>query len=207
MTLMHPALWDLRKRTQVLCTVQLHKANIEYAKRIVQPYHGHMRWDELLAYCLAKPGAWPDEPWGDGVVAKVGPKIFAFLGAVGPDGAAVSVGLKCGTSRDGAGEWLLRYPGDAAPSPYIGRSGWNSLRVGGAIPDDEIFEAIDGSYAMVVSKLPKKERPGSLPLLSPLAGDLVQLGHGLVVQRQLRAGHVVPQVSDRGRARDQQDVG
>ena len=58
---------------------------------------GGMLWDELLAYCLAKPGAWQDEPWGDGVVAKVG--------------------------------------------------------------DDEILEAIDASYAMVVSKLPKKDRP------------------------------------------------
>jgi predicted DNA-binding protein (MmcQ/YjbR family) len=40
-------------------------------------------WDELLAYCLAKPGAWADEPWDDGVVAKVGSKIFAFLGWTG----------------------------------------------------------------------------------------------------------------------------
>jgi predicted DNA-binding protein (MmcQ/YjbR family) len=45
---------------------------------------------------------------------------------------------------------------------YIGRSGWNSLRIGGAIPDDEIIEAVDASYSAVVSKLPKKERP-SLP--------------------------------------------
>jgi predicted DNA-binding protein (MmcQ/YjbR family) len=43
--------------------------------------------------------------------------------------------------------------------PYIGRSGWNSLRIGGSIPDDEILEAIDASYDMVVSKLPKKDRP------------------------------------------------
>jgi hypothetical protein len=28
---------------------------------------------------------------------------------------------------------------------YIGRSGWNSLRIGGAIPDDELLEAIDAS--------------------------------------------------------------
>ena len=42
---------------------------------------------------------------------------------------------------------------------YIGRSGWNTLRVGGAIPDDEITEAIDASYTVVVSKLPKKDRP------------------------------------------------
>jgi predicted DNA-binding protein (MmcQ/YjbR family) len=120
-----------------------------------------MRWDELLAYCLAKPGAWPDEPWGDGVVAKVGPKIFAFLRAVGPGGEALGVGVKCGASREMADEWLLRYPDDAVPARYIGRAGWNSLTIGGAIGDDEIFEAVDASYRLVVSKLPKKDRPAS----------------------------------------------
>jgi predicted DNA-binding protein (MmcQ/YjbR family) len=121
---------------------------------------GRMTWDELRDYCLAKPGAWPDEPWGDGVVAKVGPKIFAFLGAVSPGGDALGVGLKCGATREAANEWLLRYPGDAAVMPYIGRSGWNNLTIGAAIPDDEILEAIDASYAMVVGKLSKKDRPG-----------------------------------------------
>ena len=120
-----------------------------------------MTWDELLAYCLAKPGAWQDEPWGDGVVAKVGPKIFAFLGTGAGD--RPGVGLKCGATREAAGEWLLRYPGDASVMPYIGRSGWNNLTTGRAIPDDEIFEAIDASYAAVVRKLPKKDRPASLP--------------------------------------------
>jgi predicted DNA-binding protein (MmcQ/YjbR family) len=116
-----------------------------------------MTWDELLAYCLAKPGAWPDEPWGDGVVAKVGPKIFAFLGSA--DGGRPGVGVKCGATREAADEWLLRYPADASVMPYIGRSGWNNLRSGRAIPDDEILEAVDASYAMVVGRLPKKDRP------------------------------------------------
>jgi predicted DNA-binding protein (MmcQ/YjbR family) len=114
-------------------------------------------WDELLGYCLAKPGAWQDEPWDGDVVAKVGPKIFAFLGS----GAAgqPSVGVKCGATREAANEWLLRYPADASVMPYIGRSGWNDLRSGGSIPDAEIFEAVDASYAMVLAKLPKKDRP------------------------------------------------
>jgi predicted DNA-binding protein (MmcQ/YjbR family) len=118
-----------------------------------------MTWDELLGYCLAKPGAWQDEPWGDGVVAKVGPKIFAFLGTGA--GGRPGAGLKCGATREAADEWLLRYPGDAAVMPYIGRSGWNNLSAGRAIPDDEILEAVDASYAMVVSRLPKKDRPAS----------------------------------------------
>ena len=110
---------------------------------------------ELLAYCLAKPGAWPDEQWEDDVVVKVGSKIFAFLGS----DSASTVGLKCGPSRDAADEWLARYPDDASVMAYIGRSGWNSLRIGGAIGDDELIEAVDASYDMVVSKLPKKDRP------------------------------------------------
>ena len=113
-----------------------------------------MTWDELLAYCLAKPGAWQDEPWEGDVVVKVGSKIFAFLGSGGP-----GVGVKCGPNREVADEWLARYPEDASVSPYIGRSGWNSLRIGGKIPDDEIREAVDGSYDAVVAKLPKRERP------------------------------------------------
>lgn len=114
-----------------------------------------MTADELLAYCLAKPGAWQDEPWGDGIVAKVGPKIFAFVGADTP----AEVGLKCGPTREIADEWRHQYPDDVTVMPYIGRSGWNTLRTGGAILDDEVLAAIDASYATVVSKLPKKDRP------------------------------------------------
>jgi predicted DNA-binding protein (MmcQ/YjbR family) len=112
-----------------------------------------MTWDELLAYCLAKPGGWQDEPWEGDVVVKVGSKIFAFLGS------GSSVGVKCGRTREAADEWLHRYPDDASVMAYIGRSGWNTLRVGGAIPDEELREAIDASYDTVVSGLPKKDRP------------------------------------------------
>jgi len=105
--------------------------------------------DELLTYCLSKPGAWQDEPWEGDLVAKVAAKIFAFLGS------GTSVGVKCGKTREEADEWLVRFPQDAAVMPYIGRSGWNTLRVGGAIPDDELLEAVDNSYDTIVSKLPK----------------------------------------------------
>jgi predicted DNA-binding protein (MmcQ/YjbR family) len=116
-----------------------------------------MTWDELLAHCLAKPGAWQDEPWDGDVVVKVSSKIFAFLGSE----QASAIGVKCGGTREAADEWLLRYPDDAAVMAYIGRSGWNSLRIGAAIPDDELIEAVDSSYDTVVSKLPKKHRPPS----------------------------------------------
>ena len=113
---------------------------------------------EIKAYCLAKPGAWPDNPWDhEHPVIKVadgtgGGKIFVFLGTDG-------VGLKGGPSREAADEWLDRFPGDAAVMAYIGRSGWNNLSFAGSISDEDLFDGVDESYRLVVSKIAKKHRP------------------------------------------------
>ena len=113
--------------------------------------------ETMVAHCEGLPGAWPDNPWDhEYPVFKVGSgergKIFAFLGSTG-------VGVKAGVTREIADEWLHRYPDDAAVMRYIGRSGWNDLTWNGAIPDDEVIEAVEESYRLVVEKLPKKLRP------------------------------------------------
>ncbi|HEU5042987.1 MAG TPA: MmcQ/YjbR family DNA-binding protein [Nocardioidaceae bacterium] len=108
--------------------------------------------EELASYCLGKPGAWADQPWEGDHVAKVHDKIFAFMGSE-------TLGIKAGANREEADEWLLRYPGDASVMAYIGRSGWNTLRIDGGIPDDDLCDAVDTSYALVVGKLAKKHRP------------------------------------------------
>ena len=54
---------------------------------------------------------------------------------------------------------LARYPEDATVMAYIGRSGWNDLRLDGAIGDEELCEAVDESYLIVVGKLAMKHRP------------------------------------------------
>jgi predicted DNA-binding protein (MmcQ/YjbR family) len=120
--------------------------------------------EEMQEVCAALPGAWPDNPWDhEHPVFKVGPgekgRIFAFLGAGG-------VGVKAGATRDEADEWLHRYPEDASVMAYIGRSGWNDLAFGGAIPDEELVEAVEESYRRVVSRLPKRDRPEGWEALS-----------------------------------------
>ena len=122
-----------------------------------EPYVVDVDVHEMLEHCLAKPGAWPDNPWEhEHPVIKVGPgergKIFAFLGAE-------TVGVKSATTREVADEWLHRYPEDATVMPYIGRSGWNTLKLGGSIPDEELMEAVAESYRLVVGGLPKKLQP------------------------------------------------
>src|SRR6478735_3052781 len=92
--------------------------------------------ETMLAHCLGKPGAWPDNPWDH-----------------------EHPGVKGGPTREVADEWIGRFPGDVTVMRYIGRSGWNNMAFGGAIPDDELLEAVDESYRLVVSKLPKRSRP------------------------------------------------
>jgi predicted DNA-binding protein (MmcQ/YjbR family) len=122
---------------------------------------------DWLDHCLAKPGAWRDSPWEGDVVAKVGPKIFAFLVAAD---RPTSLGLKCG-DREEADLWLERYPGAASVMRYIGRYGWNTFALDGSIPDDELAELVDRSYELVVASLPRAKRPapaaGPLPLGAP----------------------------------------
>ncbi len=92
--------------------------------------------------------------WENDQVVEVGPaergKIVAFLG----EG---SIGVTCGATREEADAWLARYPEDARVMPYLGRSGWNTLVVGGRIPDEEVRESLSRREALVRCGSP--ERP------------------------------------------------
>lgn len=116
-----------------------------------------MTRDEVIAYCLAKPGAEETYPWGDGeLVVKVGGKAFAFIGLGAPPGR---VSVKCGRDADDAREWRDRYPGAVTVSPYTGRFGWNTVGLDGRVAADDVRELLDGSYADVVGRLPRARRP------------------------------------------------
>ncbi|MFL6142631.1 MAG: MmcQ/YjbR family DNA-binding protein [Labedaea sp.] len=114
-----------------------------------------MQRDELIEYCLAKPGAEETYPWGEAeLVAKVGGKAFAFIGMTDD-----SVGVKCGRTAEEAAEYRQRYPDDVTVSSYIGRYGWNRVRYNKSVPDDELRELLDRSYESVRARLPKSRRP------------------------------------------------
>lgn len=107
-----------------------------------------------MRYALAKPGAWPDSPWGDDhALAKVGSKIFLFPGqADGRDTITVK------NTEAAVAELKQRYPDYAGPAPYLSKRLWVRLVID-EVPDDEVQELIDDSYDLVVAKLPKAERP------------------------------------------------
>jgi predicted DNA-binding protein (MmcQ/YjbR family) len=109
---------------------------------------------QLRAHALNHAEAWADEPWPGDHVAKVGKKIFAFLGGEGSD---VSIGVKLPRS-------LLF----ARAQPFVtkmgygmDKSGWVVARFGKGekIPLALLRSWIDESYETVAATaLPKRKR-------------------------------------------------
>ncbi|MFV0306426.1 MAG: MmcQ/YjbR family DNA-binding protein [Desertimonas sp.] len=100
---------------------------------------------ELERFALSLPEAWPDTPWDGDPVAKVGKKIFVFLGSV----ASPSMAVKLPDSADHA----LSVAG-AAPTGYgLGRHGWCTVPLdGGDVPLDLLIDWIEESYRTVAPK-------------------------------------------------------
>jgi predicted DNA-binding protein (MmcQ/YjbR family) len=117
---------------------------------------GSVQRDELIDYCLGKAGAYLDTPWEDDLVAKVGGKIFCFLGAAkGPAGVTVK------NTREGVAEWRARFPEHVDAPRYLNKALWNrvDLAAPGGPDDDDVRELVDDSYELVVEGLPKSRRP------------------------------------------------
>ena len=112
-----------------------------------------MNRDDLMALALAMPGAWPDEPWDGDTVAKVGSRIFAFLGS---DGSG-AVTLRC--RPEDVEAWRQRYPDALGPAPYLRSKPWNRVQLDGTVPDGELRAMLEESYDCVVEQLTKRERP------------------------------------------------
>jgi predicted DNA-binding protein (MmcQ/YjbR family) len=106
----------------------------------------------IRRYALDMPGARADEPSEGDHVVKIGSQVFAVLGEA-------TVGVRCADTREEADAWPARYPDDAAAMPDLGRSGWNVLRLDGAIPDEVLLKAVDVSYDLVVSRMSARDRP------------------------------------------------
>ncbi|MDC0313102.1 MmcQ/YjbR family DNA-binding protein [Verrucomicrobiales bacterium] len=118
-----------------------------------------MNPDELREYLLAKPAVIEETPFGpDVLVYKVKGKGFATLGFEIEDGMEVGrTNLKCDPDR--AVE--LRADHDAiVPGYHMNKRHWNTLVLDGSLTPKLVRELCDHSYALVVAKLPKRDREG-----------------------------------------------
>ena len=109
--------------------------------------------DTFREYCLKKPGAAEDSPFGpEHLVFKVGGKMFALLAF---EEIPPTANLKCDPDR--ALELRDRYE-EVQPGYHMNKKHWNTVQIGGAIPRRELAKMIDHSYELVVRSLPRMER-------------------------------------------------
>lgn len=112
---------------------------------------GKMDIESFRNYCLNKPGTTEDTPFGpDTLVLKVMDKMYALADI----NVFQYINLKC--DPEYAMELRERFDGAIRPGYHMNKKLWNSVDTDGRVPENLIYQLIDHSYDLVVSKLPKK---------------------------------------------------
>ena len=111
--------------------------------------------EQVEALCESLPGAWPDTPWEDDLVYKLG-----------PTGRARSSAFSAAARRSRAGSAsrltralvpLLHGKYESVSSPaYLSKQHWIAVQLNGDMPDDELEELIEDSWRLVAVGLPKR---------------------------------------------------
>jgi len=111
-----------------------------------------MELNEVIGYCLNKPGAWSDFPFDEyTMVIKVGSKMFCLAGHDEP----FRINLKCDPIK---AEGLRQIYEAIKPGYHMNKKHWNTIEINNSINNDLLKELIDHSYDLVLSNLSKKER-------------------------------------------------
>lgn len=112
-----------------------------------------MQIDAFRDFCLEKPGVTESTPFGpEDIVFKVGGKMFALLAL---DEIPPKCNLKCDPDR--ALELRDRYE-QVTAGYHMNKKHWNTVELGGEIPDAEVRKMIDHSYELVLQSLPKSKQ-------------------------------------------------
>jgi predicted DNA-binding protein (MmcQ/YjbR family) len=108
-----------------------------------------MESSQVAGFCRGLQAATEGYPFGAGVlVFKVGGKMFAIL-----DDASVS--LKCEPHLAIA----LRESYPAVKAGYhLNKRHWNTVTLDGSVPDDELCDWIQDSYALTLASLTRAQR-------------------------------------------------
>ena len=112
-----------------------------------------MNIESLRTYCLDKKGVTESFPFDDQtLVFKVANKIFLLAGLDNP----ISFNVKCDPEKAIV---LREEHQEIIPGYHMNKQHWNTLRLDGSVPENEIKRMIENSYALVIKSLPKAQRP------------------------------------------------
>lgn len=108
---------------------------------------------ELRAACQQLPGSAETFPFGlDTLVFKVGGRMYALVSL---DQSPLTLSLKCDPLR--ADQLRGQHP-EIVPGYHLSKRHWNTLTLGGTLPDPLIAELLAHSYALMVGHLTRAQR-------------------------------------------------
>ena len=109
--------------------------------------------NDVEQYLMSKPEAYKDYPFGPEVaVFKVKNKMFATLAEENNEGR---MNLKCEPTE----ALMLRDIFESViPGYHMNKKHWNTIKLDGSVPDNEIKRMIDNSFGLVVKSLKKSDR-------------------------------------------------
>jgi predicted DNA-binding protein (MmcQ/YjbR family) len=115
-----------------------------------------MTVDTVRTICPAMPGATEDLKWGADLAFSVGGKMFCVVNTEPPH----QMSFKC--TPDDFSELIERE--GMIPAPYLARAMWvqQSELAGEVLDRRELQQFLKKSYDLVVAKLPKSKRPGTV---------------------------------------------
>jgi 8-oxo-dGTP diphosphatase len=171
-----------------------------------------MKSEDLLAYCLAKPGAWPDEPWEGaltqpwsascpGRTVRSSPKL-AFVTANPEEEAVPAIPVSAGALIfDQAGQLLILKPtyktGWTIPGGIMeadGETPWEACRR--EVREECGIELHEARLACMDFRRPKPGRMGGVRFLFDCGRVSDQALAGIVVQPEEISGYRFAAVPD-----------
>src|SRR3954468_5580751 len=109
-----------------------------------------MTLESLRKFCATLPHVAEDVKWGHDLCFLIAGKMFCVASLHAKEGGRVA--FKC--SPEDFADYVERE--GIIPAPYTARNHWVSLQRWDALRDSELKKAIQASYQLVFSKLPKK---------------------------------------------------
>ncbi len=109
---------------------------------------------ELIEYCLTFPGAYEDYPFDDPrddgawTVMRHGANKRSFALIFERNGR-LCVNVKCPPHK---ADFLRRVYRDLAPAYHMNKEHWNTVALGGDVPDEEVRSMIAESYGLISPK-------------------------------------------------------
>lgn len=109
--------------------------------------------DWVRAFCLSLPNATEDVQWEHDLLFRVAGKMFCVTN-LEPGMSPTKIAFKCTPEKFAE---LVEIEG-IIPAPYMARNHWVAMIEINSLRQPEIKELIQGSYQMILAKLPKKKQ-------------------------------------------------